>query len=121
MRCISTLKAGHPDRKIRFYHWNDSIFSEKKGLHALSLCRKMSPLGRLWRRGRLIDPVKENQNTKMLKKYTKYVATAFAVASLSTFMIGCGGDDATEEETGTGTPGEPGTEDTNAPAPATGE
>jgi hypothetical protein len=26
----------------------------------------------------------------MLKKYTKYVATAFAVASLSTFMIGCG-------------------------------
>jgi hypothetical protein len=25
----------------------------------------------------------------MLKKYTKYVATAFAVASLSTFMIGC--------------------------------
>ena len=32
----------------------------------------------------------------MLKKYTKYVATAFAVASLSTFMIGCGG--AAEEE-----------------------
>jgi hypothetical protein len=32
----------------------------------------------------------------MLKKYTKYVATAFAVASLSTFMIGCGGD---EEDT----------------------
>jgi len=28
----------------------------------------------------------------MLKKYTKYAATAFAVASLSTFMIGCGGD-----------------------------
>jgi len=27
----------------------------------------------------------------MLKKYTKYAATAFAVASLSTFMIGCGG------------------------------
>ena len=26
----------------------------------------------------------------MLKKYTKYVATAFAVASLSTFIIGCG-------------------------------
>ena len=26
----------------------------------------------------------------MLKKYTKYAATAFAVASLSTFMIGCG-------------------------------
>ena len=25
----------------------------------------------------------------MLKKYTKYAATAFAVASLSTFMIGC--------------------------------
>ena len=42
----------------------------------------------LRRRGRLIDPVKENLNTKMLKKYTKYVATAFAVASLSTFMIG---------------------------------
>ena len=32
----------------------------------------------------------------MLKKYTKYVATAFAVASLSTFMIGCGGE-ATDE------------------------
>ena len=28
----------------------------------------------------------------MLKKYTKYAATAFAVASLSTFMIGCGAD-----------------------------
>ena len=28
----------------------------------------------------------------MLKKYTKYAATAFAVASLSTFMIGCGGN-----------------------------
>jgi hypothetical protein len=26
----------------------------------------------------------------MLKKYTKYAATAFAVASSSTFMIGCG-------------------------------
>jgi hypothetical protein len=26
----------------------------------------------------------------MLKKYTKYAATALAVASLSTFMIGCG-------------------------------
>ena len=50
----------------------------------------------LRRRGRLIDPVKENLNTKMLKKYTKYVATAFAVASLSTFMIGCGGE-ATDE------------------------
>ena len=34
----------------------------------------------------------------MLKKYTKYAATAFAVASLSTFMIGCGG--AAEEGTG---------------------
>ena len=27
----------------------------------------------------------------MLKKYTKYAATALAVASLSTFIIGCGG------------------------------
>jgi hypothetical protein len=26
----------------------------------------------------------------MLKKYTKYAATALAVASLSTFIIGCG-------------------------------
>jgi hypothetical protein len=34
----------------------------------------------------------------MLKKYTKYVATAFAVASLSTFMIGCGGDGLSDEE-----------------------
>ena len=50
----------------------------------------------LRRRGRLIDPVKENLNTKMLKKYTKYVATAFAVASLSTFIIGCGGEDTAE-------------------------
>ena len=32
----------------------------------------------------------------MLKQYTKYVATAFAVASLSTFIIGCGD---TEEDT----------------------
>ena len=81
----------------------------------------MSPLGRLWRRGRLIDPVKENPNTKMLKKYTKYVATAFAVASLSTFMIGCGA----EEDDGTGSPETPGggTEDTNnaAPPPPGGE
>ena len=36
----------------------------------------------------------------MLKKYTKYAATAFAVASLSTFMIGCGG----ENETSTAPP-----------------
>ena len=72
-------------------------------------------------RGRLIDPVKENPNTKMLKKYTKYVATAFAVASLSTFMIGCGA----EEDDGTGSPETPGggTEDTNnaAPPPPGGE
>ena len=53
----------------------------------------------------------------MLKKYTKYVATAFAVASLSTFMIGCGDEGDTEEETGTGTAPEPGTEDTNNAAP----
>jgi hypothetical protein len=58
----------------------------------------MSSLGRLWWRGRLIDPVKENPNNKMLKKYTKYVATAFAVASLSTFMIGCGGDGLSDAE-----------------------
>ena len=31
----------------------------------------------------------------MLKQYTKYVATAFAVASLSTFIIGCGGEEDT--------------------------
>jgi hypothetical protein len=36
----------------------------------------------------------------MLKKYTKYAATAFAVASLSTFMIGCGD----EGETSTAPP-----------------
>ena len=35
----------------------------------------------------------------MLKKYTKYVATAFAVASLSTFIIGCGAEEG-EEYTG---------------------
>ena len=29
----------------------------------------------------------------MLKKYTKYAVTAFAVASLSTFIIDCGADD----------------------------
>ena len=63
------------------------------GLHDLNLSRKISPLGRLWWRGRLIDPVKGIPNTKMLKKYTKYIATAFAVASLSTFIIGCGGED----------------------------
>jgi hypothetical protein len=33
----------------------------------------------------------------MLEKYTKYVATAFAVASLSTFMIGCGAEEDTAE------------------------
>ena len=36
----------------------------------------------------------------MLKNYTKYAATAFAVASLYTFMIGCGG----EGETSTAPP-----------------
>jgi len=36
----------------------------------------------------------------MLKQYTKYAATAFAVASLSTFMIGCAEEEAesTEEQ-----------------------
>jgi hypothetical protein len=57
----------------------------------------------------------------MLKKYTKYVATAFAVASLSTFIIGCGaeGDDGGDSPE---TPGG-GTEDTNnaAPPPPGGE
>jgi hypothetical protein len=56
----------------------------------------------------------------MLKKYTKYVATVFAVASLSTFMIGCGaeGDDGSSPETPGG-----GTEGTNnaAPPPPGGE
>ncbi len=54
----------------------------------------------------------------MLKKYTKYVATAFAVASLSTFMIGCGAEEDAAEPTedpvempeGEGDPNE-GTED----------
>ena len=89
------------------------------GLHDLNLSRKISPLGHLWRRGRLIDPVKENLNTKMLKKYTKYVATAFAVASLSTFMIGCGAEVDDGADTGTPAPeggaGDP--EDTNNAAP----
>ena len=37
---------------------------------------------------------------EMLKQYTKYAATAFAVASLSTFMIGCAEEEAesTEEQ-----------------------
>jgi len=73
----------------------------------------------LRRRGRLIDPVKENLNTKMLKKYTKYVATAFAVASLSTFMIGCGAEVDDGADTGTPAPedgaGDP--DDTNNAAP----
>ena len=38
----------------------------------------------------------------MLKKYTKYAATALAVASLSTFMIGCGD----KEEEGSSTMGD---------------
>jgi hypothetical protein len=33
----------------------------------------------------------------MLKQYTKYVATAFAVASLSTSIIGCGAEEAAIE------------------------
>jgi hypothetical protein len=56
----------------------------------------------------------------MLKKYTKYVATAFAVASLSTFMIGCAeeGDTGPVEEPPSAPPeesdipGEEGTEGT---------
>ena len=82
------------------------FFYEKNGLHESGLSGKMSPLSRLWRQGRLIDPVKENLNTKMLKKYTKYVATAFAVASLSTFMIGCGAEVDDGADTGTTDPGE---------------
>ena len=35
----------------------------------------------------------------MLKQYTKYVATAFAVASLSTFIIGCEEAEDTTEPT----------------------
>ena len=58
----------------------------------------------------------------MLKKYTKYVATAFAVASLSTFMIGCGAEEDEGGDTGTPEPGE-GEGDTNnaAPPPPGGE
>ena len=51
----------------------------------------------------------------MLKKYTKYAATAFAVASLSTFMIGCG--EVAEEDT---TPEVPPTEPETSEAPAPG-
>jgi hypothetical protein len=46
----------------------------------------------------------------MLKKYTKYAATAataFAVAAISTFMIGCGADEEAPSE-----PAEPMTEET---------
>ena len=54
----------------------------------------------------------------MLKKYTKYVATAFAVASLSTFMIGCGGEADDGGDTGTGgDDGGTGLDDTNNAAP----
>ena len=44
----------------------------------------------------------------MLKKYTKYAATAFAVASLSTFMIGCGdaADDGSNDPPPEGNEGE---------------
>jgi len=59
----------------------------------------------------------------MLKKYTKYAATALAVASLSTFIIGCG--EAEEEVTGSETSGEmpappeggPGDSDAEMPEP----
>ena len=51
----------------------------------------------------------------MLRKYTKYAATAFAVASLSTFMIGCG--EVAEEDT---TPEVPPTEPETSEAPAPG-
>ena len=78
----------------------------------------------LRRRGRLIDPVKEKLNTKMLKKYTKYVATAFAVASLSTFMIGCGAEVDDGADTGTteeSTEEGGDTNDANNPPPPGGE
>jgi len=97
------------------------VFYEKKGVAYSEPLPQNEPAQSLRRRGRLIDPVKENQNTKMLKKYTKYVATAFAVASLSTFMIGCGGEGDTEEETGTGTTEGAGETDTNNPAPGVDE
>lgn len=71
---------------------SDVLFSQEKGLRGQNHSRKMNPLGRLWRWERLIDSIKVNPNTKMLKKYTKYVATAFAVASLSIIIIGCGGE-----------------------------
>ena len=44
----------------------------------------------------------------MLKKDTKYVATAFTVAALSTFIIGCGG---AEEGTGDEAPPAEGAEE----------
>jgi hypothetical protein len=54
----------------------------------------------------------------MLKKSTKYLATAFAVASLSTFIIGCGA----EEDTTVPTDGEIKMPDgTNDPAGGTEE
>ena len=53
----------------------------------------------------------------MLRKYTKYVATAFAVASLSTFMIGCGAE---EEDGGAEVPYEM-PEGSNDPAGGTEE
>lgn len=59
----------------------------------------------------------------MLKKYTKYVATAFAVASLSTFMIGCGGEADLDADTGTGgdDAGAGDTDTNNAAPPPAGE
>jgi hypothetical protein len=59
----------------------------------------------------------------MLKKYTKYVATVFAVASLSTFMIGCGAEEDDGGDTGTPEPEGAGIDDTNnaAPPPPGGE
>ena len=54
----------------------------------------------------------------MLKKYTKYITTAFAVASLSTFIIGCGGE---EDDTPTDTTTMPMPDGTNDPAGGTEE
>jgi hypothetical protein len=67
----------------------------------------------------------------MLKKYMKYAATALAVASLSTFIIGCGDGvdnspggvllDGVEDGDGDGGEGEVDTTLENTNTPETGE
>ena len=95
---VSALNAGRTRQENTRLALEQGVYLDRKKIAWPELLPHNKYAQSLRRRGRLIDPVKETLNKIMLKKYTKYAATAFAVASLSTFMIGCGGDGLSDAE-----------------------